>query len=62
MTREEKAEKVLRIVERFVNANDIHCAETIYQVDRVIENAYDFIFDLVEVAGYLNDEEDNEDE
>jgi hypothetical protein len=46
------AEKVLAIVEKFVVDQRIHCPETIHQCDWVIENAYEFIEDLCEVAGY----------
>ncbi len=58
MTRAEKAEAVLQIVEQFVKDQSIHCAETIWQCDWVIENAYEFIDDLVSIAGFLPDEED----
>lgn len=58
MTREEKAEMVLQLVEKFVTDQRIYCEETIFQCDRVIENAYEFIADLVEVTGYLPEEDD----
>lgn len=53
-----KAERVLTIVEAFVRKQRITCAETISQTDRVIENAYDFIEDLCNVAGYLPESDD----
>lgn len=55
-----KAEKVLQIVEKFVFDQRIFCEETIYQCDRVIENAYDLIADVINVAGFLLDAEDEE--
>ena len=59
-TRSEKSEKVLSIVERFVKDQFIEGIEDIYQSDRVIMNAYEFIDDLVVAAGCLPDEEDEE--
>lgn len=52
MIREEKAEKVLQLVERFIKDQRIYCSETVYQSDRVIENAYEFIDDVCTVVGY----------
>ena len=40
------------VVKKFIDDNNIDCAETIYQVDKVIENAYDFIQELCELVGY----------
>lgn len=50
--RAEKAEKALALVEGFVRKQKISCPETIYQSDRVIVNAYEFIQELCDVAGY----------
>lgn len=49
---------VYRIVKKFIDENNIACAETIYQTDRVIQNAYEFIESLCDVVGYkeLEDE------
>lgn len=47
-----KAERVLRAVEAFASEQEITCAETIHQSDRVIENAYEFIEKLCDEAGY----------
>ena len=52
MTDAEKKDKLLEIVQSFIKAQSIHCPETIYQTDRVIENAYEFIQDLCDVVGY----------
>jgi hypothetical protein len=47
------------LCQRFIQKQRIGCVETIYQTDRVIENAYDFIKDVCEVVGYLEDEEED---
>jgi hypothetical protein len=36
----------------FIEKQKITCPETIYQSDRVIENAYEFIQEICEVVGY----------
>lgn len=43
---------------QFVTKNNIYCAETVYQVDRVIINAYEFIEGVCDIVGYqqLEDE------
>jgi len=56
-----KALAVLNVVERFVDEQDIHCAETIYQCDGVIENAYTFIEDVCKIAGYKEVEDEDVD-
>jgi hypothetical protein len=55
--RDKKAEKVLKIVEKFIKKQRIRCAEDVGQSDRVIINAYDLIEDLCNVAGYHNEED-----
>lgn len=52
------AEKVLAIVEKFVVDQRITCPEAISQCDRVIENAYGFIEDLCDVAGYKESDDE----
>lgn len=42
------------IVKAFVDEQGITCAEAIYQTDRVIENAYEFIERLCEFVGYAD--------
>jgi hypothetical protein len=61
-TRDEKAHKVLALVEAFIKEHEIRCYETIYQCDHVILAASDFITDLCEEAGFLESEEDEEEE
>ncbi len=56
----QKCDKLYQIVEKFIDSNDIYCAETIFQTDRVIEGAYDFIYELCNVMGY-KDVEDEDD-
>lgn len=53
-----KAEKVLALVEAFIEKHNITCPETISQTDDVIANAYDFIESLCETAGYKEISED----
>lgn len=45
-------------VEAFVEKQRIDCPETIYQTDRVIEHAYEFIHELVEISGYRKSEDE----
>lgn len=59
-TKTTKAEKLLAHVEQFIKAQHIYCGETVYQSDRVIENAYEFITGCCEIVGYLRDEEDDD--
>lgn len=53
-------ERVLTLVRDFIEKNRITCAESVAQNDHVIVNAYDFIEELAEAAGYaeLEDDED----
>lgn len=51
-----KLAKLKALVQNFVEKQEIYCAETISQTDRVIENAYEFIIDLVEIVGYKEEE------
>lgn len=43
------------ICDQFIQDQRITCAETVYQTDRVIENAYDFITEVCDVVGYAAD-------
>ena len=60
LERSEKAERVLKIIEQFVIDQRISCDETIYQSDRVIVNAYDLMYELINVAGYMEIEEEDD--
>lgn len=55
-------DKLVQIVENFRDDNGITCEETVYQSDRVIVNAYDFVAELIDVVGYIQDEDEDEDE
>mgnify|MGYP001087576777 CR=1 FL=1 len=48
-------------IQKFIADNKIHAPETIYQTDRVIENATPFIEELVNLIGYLPSEEEEDD-
>lgn len=53
--------KLRQIVKDFVEAQQIFGPECVYQSDRVIENAYEFIQELCDVAGYhLSPDENGE--
>ena len=52
-----KARECLRIVDKFIKDNKISCAEAVTQSDSVIRNAYEFIEELCDVAGYHEDDE-----
>ena len=43
----------------FIRDNEITCAETIYQKDSVITNAYEFIEGICDIMGYHAWEDDN---
>ena len=49
------------LCERFVVDNEIHCPETIWQMDHVIGNAYEFIEEICNTIGYASIKEENED-
>jgi len=51
-TTNQKAMALLDLCEKFVNDQRISCPEAVYQTDRVIENAYDFITEVCEIVGY----------
>lgn len=58
----ERIEKeVLEKVVTFMKENRISCEETVYQADRVITNAYDFIADLFKSVEPLLELEEEED-
>jgi GTP-dependent phosphoenolpyruvate carboxykinase len=53
--------KLRTLCEQFVQDQRIYCPESIYQTDRVIQNAYEFIEKVCDIVGYL-DTEDEDDE
>ena len=53
--------ELLTFARGFIETQRITCAETVYQTDRVIENAYEFIEGVCKIAGYAkSDDEDEE--
>lgn len=52
------ARALLEHVRAFIKKQHIHCVETVYQSDRVILNAYDFIAGCCEIAGYVELDDD----
>jgi hypothetical protein len=52
-----KKDDLLKLCKDFIRSQLITCPETIYQSDRVIENAYEFIESVCEIVGYCKDEE-----
>jgi hypothetical protein len=57
----QQAQALIAHCEQFIQNQRIHCAETVYQSDRVIENAYAFIEGVCDHVGYYEDP-DAEDE
>lgn len=53
-----KNERLLFVVKAFIEKHDIHSSDKIYQTDSIIEDAYQLIEDLCDVAGYTKLEED----
>ena len=55
----QKCDKLYKIVEEFIEDQDIWSDECVYLSDRVVENAYPFIAELCNVVGYKHlDDED----
>ena len=52
-------EDLVNLCVKFIKDNGISCPETIYQMDRVIVNAYQFIEDVCNLVGYLPCEDDD---
>ena len=50
-----QAQQLHKVCEKFIEDQRIHCAETVYQTDRVIENAYEFIEGVCDIVGYYDD-------
>lgn len=58
MTKELVMNQLLDLCEQFIKDNKIDCAEVVYQNDRVIRNAYEFIEEICEIVGYDESEDD----
>lgn len=52
------SKKLEKIVKTFIEKHNITCPETIYQTDKVIESAYEFIEELCEEVGYLDEDDE----
>lgn len=52
MSKEYVLNELFNLCQDFIRDNKIRCAEDIYQKDRVIENAYNFIEEICEIVGY----------
>ena len=50
-------DKLEQICRKFITDNKISCEEAIYQCDWVGENAYEFIQEICDCIGYMEDEE-----
>lgn len=50
--------KLLKLCQDFIKEQEIRCGEDVYQSDRVIENAYEFIKSVCEIVGYHKDEDE----
>lgn len=51
----QQAQALVAHCEQFIQDQRIHCAETVYQSDRVILNAYEFIEGVCDIVGYYDD-------
>ena len=50
-----KNERLLKICKKFRDDHGITCPETIYQCDKVIEDASQFIEEVMEIIGYVEE-------
>ena len=55
-------EKVLLLVHQFIEEQRITSSETVYQSEHVIENAYEFLEEICNAAGYAEDDEEEDEE
>ena len=53
-----KEQQLFELCKKFIEDQNIGCAETIYQTDWVIENAYEFIEDICNIVGYVEEEDE----
>ena len=49
-----------KICREFIDDQQIYGAETVYQSDRVIENAYSFIAKICDIVGYCEYEDEDD--
>ena len=55
-----KEQELFKLCQQFIIDQNIHCAETVYQSDRVIENAYQLIEKICNIVGYETLEDEDE--
>jgi hypothetical protein len=55
---DKKEDTLLLFCRQFVASQNITCAESVYQTDRVIEAAYGFIEGVCDIVGYAPDEDE----
>lgn len=53
-------QKLWAACSEFVKDQTIFCVESVYQSDRVIENAYEFIEKVCNIVGYYKEEDCDE--
>lgn len=53
-----KEAELLALCKKFIEQYNINFPEQIYQSDRVIENAYEFIEDICNIVGYKEYEDE----
>lgn len=51
-----KKEMLWNVCKKFIEEQEISCAETISQTDHVIENAYEFIEAVCDIVGYFEED------
>jgi hypothetical protein len=54
---EQKLQELFDLCKGFIYLHNISCPEVIYQTDKVIEDAYDFISDICDIVGYYKESE-----
>lgn len=57
----DQGEALWGFCQQFIKAQRISCPESVYQSDRVILNAYEFIEGVCEIVGYYEYEEEQDD-
>lgn len=58
----EEKNKLWDVCKQFIEENEIGRCETVYQCDRVILNASEFIESICDIVGYIPSEDEFEDE
>jgi hypothetical protein len=62
MSNAQTRKQLFAVCEQFILDNQISSPETIYQMDHVIGNAYDFIEQICDVIGYASIKEETGEE